>query len=66
MIEKLTYDSDTREQVIDLSNKLNEVIEVINHLTECDSEICKAAKKAATTGNRKDLHEYLRLRRENG
>lgn len=26
--------------------------------------LANAAKKAATTGNRKDLHEYLKLRRE--
>ena len=29
-----------------------------------EDELAAAAKKAATTGNRSDLHEYLRLRRE--
>lgn len=30
-----------------------------------DDELTKAAKKAATTGNHKDLQEYLRSRKEN-
>jgi hypothetical protein len=32
-------------------------------VTSNETILEKAAKKAATTGNRADLHEYLRLRR---
>lgn len=34
------------------------------HVIAPEDRLAKAAKKAATTGNRKDLHEYLKLRRE--
>lgn len=43
----------------------NQMEVVEETIAEGEREIAleKAAKKAATTGNRKDLHEYLKLRR---
>jgi hypothetical protein len=70
MIEKLLLDHDTEEQLIALTEKLNEVIEVVNDRASFEEkvfghpEVAKAARKAATTGNRADLHEYLRLRKK--
>lgn len=68
MIEKLTYDSDIKEAVIDLTEKLNEVIDAVNSraiLEETDHpEVAEAAKKAAQTGSHADLKTWLDLRRK--
>lgn len=73
MIERLDYRPtliSCNEQII--IEKLNEVIDVVNSRASFmdkvfggeNTELAKAAKKAATTGNHKDLQEYLRLQRE--
>ena len=55
-----------------LAEKLNEIIEALNNIEkvrdfeESHDFVINAARKAAVSGSREDLQEYLRLRRENG
>lgn len=69
MIKKLLLDHDIEEQSIALTERVNEIIEVVNDRESFEEkvfghpEVREAAQKAATTGNRKDLQEYLRLRK---
>jgi len=71
MIEKLKLDPDVEEMQINIWQKLNEVIDATNSITtlavlhhEGLAEVEKASKKAATTGSRADLREYLKLRKK--
>ena len=67
MIEKI--DVNEVFTYLTLARKLNEVIDLLNERTkaaefiEGQSDICKAAKKAAISGSYADLQEYLKLRR---
>ena len=71
MIEKLEpEDANTVFEYV-LAEKLNEVIDIVNSrapfidkVVFTDDELGRACKKAAMTGDKKDLQEYLRLRRE--
>ena len=70
MIEKIDFDSaDPREMQIDIWQKLNEVIDLvnkheeINHFPEMD-ELAEASLKAARTGSHADLKAWLELRRK--
>ena len=69
MIEKLKLDEDISEMQINIWQKLNEIIDVVNSRTtmkEEHPELAKLVEKAIITGNRNDLHEYLEREREIG
>ena len=69
MIKRLDL-HDLAEMQINIWQKLNEIIDVVNDMTkvndfnEAHDSIVNAARKAAKTGDRIDLGNYLRLRRE--
>ena len=69
MIEELDLDKDISEMQINIWQKLNEIIEALNNMEkvmdfeESHNFIANAAKKAAMSGSREDLQEYLRLRK---
>ena len=68
MIEKLDLEDNISEMQINIWQKLNEVIEVINDraiLDETDHpEVAEACRKAVRTGLHADLKEWLKLRRQ--
>ena len=71
MIDRLKFDHDMSEMQIDIWQKLNEVIDVVNGRASLEEkvfgnypDVIKAAKKAATTGSKDDLQAYLKLRRK--
>ena len=69
MIEKLRLDKDISEMQINIWEKLNEIIDVVNSRTTMKEEypeLAKLVEKAITTGNRTDLRNYLELKPEIG